>query len=139
MTEIERNVIAIGKTGVGKSLILSRLLGKTNIFVSSGGIEPVTEEITIATRQVNVEEHHLPFKLTAYDTPGISDPNGRTRQFLDDIMGTIQRHKFHHIIIIVKYGVYDTDIQNNLQVLNLCLNGLNSSNSMLIINRVFIK
>lgn len=136
----QRNIIAIGKTGFGKSFILSRILGQKDsdksIFVSKNAIESTTEEIVSQTRQVSISSENNTLTLTAFDTPGIADSKGRTRQFLDQIMTTIQHQQLHQILIFVKYGRYDMNLQNNFKVLNLCMNGLNTANCMLIINEV---
>lgn len=135
-----RSVIAIGKTGFGKSFILSHLLGQKNegntpIFVSKNDIESCTEEIESQTRLVSTSDGNS-FNLTAFDTPGIADSKGRTRVFLDKIMSTIKNKQLNQILIFVKYGRFDSNLQNNFKVLNMCLNGLNSANCILIINQV---
>lgn len=136
----KRNIIAIGKTGFGKSFILSRLLGQTDddtkpIFVSKNETDSCTDKIDKESRQVNTLNGEL-FELTAYDTPGIADSKGRTRQFLDEIMTTIKTTELHKILIFTKYGRFDSNLQNNFNVLNMCLNGLNTSNCILVINEI---
>jgi predicted GTPase len=47
------------------------------------------------------------FQLTAFDTPGIGDSQGRSKQFLNEIAQTIKTTPLNLIIILVEYGKLD--------------------------------
>lgn len=144
----KRKFIAIGKTGVGKSFILSRILSnKDEIFKYSSLIDSCTGKIESAQRTLNRDDFRDPKDLgsnvdfEAYDTPGLADSQGRTHQFLDEIMKTLRETQFNQILIFIEYSKFSSDIQRSLEALNRCL--INSSNGennsafiSLIINKV---
>jgi GTPase SAR1 family protein len=146
----KRKFIAIGKTGVGKSFILSRILSnKDEIFKYSSLIDSCTGKIESAQRTLNRDDFRDPkdlgsnvdFDFEAYDTPGLADSQGRTHQFLDEIMKTLRETQFNQILIFIEYGKFSSDIQRSLEALNCCLicssNGENNSAFIsLIINKV---
>jgi len=80
--------------------------------------------------------HEITYDLTAYDTPGIGDSQGRSKTFLNDIAQTIQTTPMNMIIVLVEYGKHDVNFFNNLDVLRECLNDLSQCTTILIVNKV---
>jgi nucleoside-triphosphatase THEP1 len=133
-----RKVMVVGKTGVGKSKICNKILDKAEFKVSYI-TESFTDKISNHTLKVAFKDEskvEIPFMLNVYDTPGLDDSKGRSKQFLNEIASTILKEKFNMIIVIVEYGKFSTSIQNNLEVLRECLNDLSQSSTMIIINKV---
>ena len=139
-----RSIIVIGKTGAGKSKLLNELLCEKQLFKSSSGIESCTNKIEFSDAKLvkcKIEtktdvNNEISFELNAFDTPGIGDSKGRSREFLNDIAQTIKRTPLNLIIILVEYQRLDTGLCNNLEILRECLNGLSHMSSMLIVNKV---
>jgi GTPase SAR1 family protein len=139
----ERNTIVVGKTGAGKSNLLNKLLTDENTFRVSPSVESVTSEITSVKKLVEFEITHqeiykkrISYNLKCFDTPGLADSKGRSKEFLNEIAKTIQSNSFNQIIILVEFNRLDTGLYNNLEVLRECLNDLPDSSAMLIINKV---
>lgn len=141
MTTKKRNIIAIGKTGVGKSFILCQLLGinkEEKVFESNNLTTSCTDTIQKATRSVHIDNEV--YEFTVYDTPGLSDTQGRTQIFLDQIMSTIRSNNFHQILIFIEYTRFSIDLQQCLDTLHHCLNpdgqALTNAVCTLVINKV---
>jgi GTPase SAR1 family protein len=139
----ERNTIVVGKTGAGKSNLLNKLLSDENTFRVSPSVESVTSEITSVKKLVEFEityqeiyKKRISYNLKCFDTPGLADSKGRSKEFLNEIAKTIQSNSFNQIIILVEFNRLDTGLYNNLEVLRECLNDLPDSSAMLIINKV---
>ena len=141
----KRTILAVGKTGVGKSKVLSKLIGKKPaVFKSSANTASCTdkvdscqwEKVKFKIEGDNKEIHELTFELKAFDTPGIGDSKGRSKEFLNAIAETIKKEPLNMIIIFVEYGRLDVGLYNNLEILRECLNDLSQSSSMLIVNKV---
>ncbi len=139
----ERSVIIVGKTGAGKSNLLNKLLLDDNAFRVSPAVESVTTEISSIGKVVEFQIQYLEifkkkisYNLKCFDTPGLADSKGRSKDFLNQIAKTIQINPFNKIIILVEYNRLDTGLYNNLEVLRECLNDLPDSSAMLIINKV---
>jgi len=139
----ERNVIVVGKTGAGKSNLLNKLLSDDNAFKVSPSVESVTSEVTSLKKLVEFEityqeifKKRISYNLKCFDTPGLADSKGRSKEFLNEIAKTIQSNPFNQIIILVEFNRLDTGLYNNLEVLRECLNDLPDSSAMLIINKV---
>lgn len=142
LSQVKRSILIVGKTGAGKSKFLNELIGK-RIFKSSASIQSCTTQIECSDWNLikckfvyNSKIHELPFELMAYDTPGIADSQGRSKEFLNLIAETIKEEPLNLLIILVGYGKLDTGLQNNLEILRECLNDLSQSTSMLIVNKV---
>ena len=138
----KRSIIVVGKTGAGKSKLLNELIGK-NIFKSSSKPESCTNKVECSPEFVvkckfehNQENLELPFELMAYDTPGIADSQGRSKQFLNEIADIIKIKPLNILIILVEYGKMDVGFYNNIEILRECLNDLADHSSMLIVNKV---
>jgi GTPase SAR1 family protein len=133
-----RTVIVVGKTGVGKSKICNKILNEVKHFRVAKITESFTDEISYHVKEVAFkhESGDIPFMLKVFDTPGLDDSRGRSKQFLNEIALTILKEPLNMIIVIVEYEKFSTSIQNNLEVLRECLNDLSQSSSMLIINKV---
>jgi GTPase SAR1 family protein len=139
----ERNTIVVGKTGAGKSNLLNKLLSDENTFRTLLSVESVTSEITSVKKLVEFEityqeiyKKRISYNLKCFDTPGLADRKGRSKEFLNEIAKTIQSNSFNQIIILVEFNRLDTGLYNNLEVLRECLNDLPDSSAMLIINKV---
>jgi GTPase SAR1 family protein len=137
-----RSVLVVGKTGSGKSTLLNQLIGE-NVFKANAGIHSCTNEIAEAERIVKVNSttsdeanDESSFKLICYDTPGIADTLGRSKDFLNKIAKKIKETPLNQLIILVEYGKHDTSFYVNLEVLRECLNNLSDSSTMIIINKV---
>ena len=108
----ERNIIVIGRTGGGKSYFLNELQDANN-FESSSSQESCTGQISVCSAPINViinevNIKNVTLKLNAFDTPGIADSKGRSKEFLNAIAQTIRNHPFNLLIILVEYGKHDT-------------------------------
>ena len=138
---LERNIIAVGKTGAGKSKLLNALQDAKK-FESSADGPSCTDKITQNLATINLKfgteksDEIISIELNAYDTPGIADSEGRSERFLNDIAEKIKTTPLNLLIIVVEYGRHDTSFYNNLEILRECLNGLSQSSSMLIVNKV---
>jgi len=140
----ERSVIVLGKTGAGKSNFLNKLLN-TEVFTVSPSVESVTSQIQFAQREVTFmtkTSHTLQtttsYKLKCYDTPGIGDSKGRSKEIIKMIEHTLKNKSFDTVIILIEYGRLDTCLYNYLDVLRefLAANLVKSLKAMLIINKV---
>lgn len=153
-----RNVIAIGKTGAGKSFILSHLLNQTGIFASSAKIASTTKSLT-SMESIPVDIHfntnklpssrashslindiHINYTLSVTDTPGLADTDGKTDVYIDDIVNEMKSKPYNLILIVVEYGKLDVAVKNNLEVLKLCFNSNGGSalqsSALLVVNKV---
>jgi hypothetical protein len=106
-------------------------------------VESVTTEVTSIQKTVECEMQYadkfktkISYNLKCFDTPGLADSKGRSKEFLNQIAETMQRNPFNQIIILVEYNRLDTGLYNNLEVLHECLNDLPDSSTMLIVNKV---
>ena len=77
-----RNVLIIGKTGVGKSS-LGNLITKTETFKAQLGFGAVTEKSGKQTCEVDVNNDR--FTMHVVDTPGLADANTTDSKILDEI------------------------------------------------------
>jgi GTPase SAR1 family protein len=141
---VKRSIIVVGKTGAGKSSLLNRLIGKGH-FRAACQTKSCTERIESHTSGVTARvyvnrdrqnERDIAYDLTVFDTPGIADSEGRSKQFLNEIAETIKTTPLNLIIILVEYSIQDVGFYNNLEVLRECLNGLSQLSTMIIINKV---
>ncbi len=80
--------------------------------------------------------HEQSFEINAFDTQGLSDSEGRSEEFLNEIAQTIKTTPLNLIVVLVEYGRMDTGLYRNLAVLSECLNGMSQSSCMLIVNKV---
>jgi GTPase SAR1 family protein len=139
MHEIERSILIVGKTGAGKSWVLNKLLDK-NYFKSSANTQSCSDKVESVSSLVRgnfeLNSNETCFQLKAFDTPGIGDSQGRSKEFLNEIAKTIKTTPLNLLIILVEYGRLDLGLYNNLEILRECLNGLAQSSSMLIVNKV---
>jgi len=142
----------VGKTGAGKSKLLNEILGDHRIFKSQTGIESCTDKVecsewrvvkskietttTTTAAAANRTSREVSYELMAFDTPGIGDTLGRSKQFLNDIAETIKIWPLNLLIILVEYGRLDVGLYNNLEVMRECLNELSQYSSMLVVNKV---
>ena len=137
-SDITRSILVVGKTGAGKSKLLNELIGK-RIFKSSADTESCTEMIMRSEFErvvTNTNKDGISYLLDAYDTPGIGDTQGRSKQFLNEIAQTIKKTPLNLKIVLIEYGKLDTGLYNNLEILRECLNYWSQSSSMLIVNKV---
>jgi GTP-binding protein EngB required for normal cell division len=139
MSSETRSIVVVGKTGAGKSWLLNKIIGRP-IFNASSETKSCTSKIESREATVSIHDGQQNgeknFNLTAFDTPGIGDSEGRSIQFLNEIAETIQSEPFNLLIVLVDYGRYDVGVKNYLEVLKECLNGLSQSSTMLIVNKV---
>ena len=134
----KRSIIIVGHTGGGKSYLLNKLIDE-NIFISSADTQSCTDKVISSEwRRVKFKNgnREIYFDLNAFDTPGIGDSKGRSKQFLNDIARTIKSTPLNLIIVMVEYGKHDTNVYNTLEVLGECLQGVNRYSSMLVVNKV---
>ena len=78
----ERSIIAVGKTGSGKSNLLNKIIEK-HFFISSSSIDSCATKIECSKRneiKFRIETHEIYYLLDAYDTPGIGDTKGRSER-----------------------------------------------------------
>jgi predicted GTPase len=145
--DIERSVIVVGKTGAGKSNFLNQLLN-TDAFLVSPSVESVTTQIQSAQKEVTILENSsyetiapsssFSYSLKCYDTPGIGDSKGRTKEIIKMIENTLKTKCFDKIVILIEYGRLDTCLYNYLDVLRdfLTRDLVKSNRAMLIINKM---
>ncbi len=88
----DRNVIVVGKTGAGKSYLLNKLLLDDTAFEVSPSVESVTTQVTSIQKQVECEMQYadkfktkISYNLKCFDTTGLADSKGRSREFLNQI------------------------------------------------------
>lgn len=124
-------IVAIGKTGSGKSTILNRFRGDTSEkgdkgpFKAKGGGKSVTQVVQSSTQQFNFKENELKcynnILCQLIDTPGLADTCGNEEKLVNEV-----RHFFKQVckgvhVFIVTFNVtnvrYDTNIQNLLHLL----------------------
>jgi small GTP-binding protein len=131
----KRSIIVVGKTGAGKSSLLNKLINEYK-FITSTDTQSCTIEIEshafrvkarVFVNRDRVNKREIAYDLTVFDTPGISDSQGRSKRFLNEIAQTMQNTNFNLLIILVEYGRHDVGFYNNLEVLHECLNGLAQS------------
>jgi GTPase SAR1 family protein len=133
-----RSIIVVGKTGVGKSTICNKIIGR-NVFQGSSVIESCTKRVESNVSKVKFLQNRNSqsiFELKVFDTPGFDDSRGRSEQFLNEIALTILKEPLNLIILIVEYGKFSTSARNNIEVLRECLNDFSQSSLMIIINDV---
>jgi GTPase Era involved in 16S rRNA processing len=138
----KRSIIVVGKTGAGKSKFLNELM-KNNYFKSSANTQSCTNKVECSEWHLvkckfefKNQTQEMPYQLMSYDTPGIADSQGRSKEFLNEIAQTIKTTPLNLIIILVEYGKLDTGFYNNIEILRECLNDLSQSSSMLVVNKV---
>lgn len=143
LKEIQRSVIILGKTGAGKSQFLNQLLD-TKAFIASPSVESVTSQIQCAQKEVKLitksspETSSVTYKLKCYDTPGIGDSKGRSKEIIKMIENSLKTNNFDKIIILIEYGRLDTCLYNYIDVLRdfFTRDLVDSFRIMLIINKV---
>jgi len=88
------NIVALGKTGVGKSSLLNMLSG-SNAFEVAVGIEKKTKETVTQRKSLNIDiAYHIKdfgLKLTMVDTPGFyTGIKFEVDKFIEDIDNSYQ-------------------------------------------------
>ena len=94
------NIIAIGKSGVGKSTLINSLFRGN--FAETGLGRPVTSEIRKKVKK--------DYPLAIYDTPGFELSSGQQNKVKDEILDIIQK------------GFASKDINNAIHCIWYCVN-----------------
>lgn len=107
----DRNVVVVGRTGVGKSMLVNQILGGPYVKVRTG-VDPETKKVQIIQGILEFNKNRYFAKII--DTVGFNDSSKRVKsdtEIVEEITSTIREIKSIHLIIFVfKKESYHKDI-----------------------------
>lgn len=120
----ELNVMAFGKTGVGKSSLMNSLFKCSECF-TTGKLIATTKEISHKSYTINN------VKVNFYDTPGLYDDEGNDKYYYSIIYKKIPKMD----IILLCYDVRDTRFRrDDFELVEFLLKGLGRA----ILNKIIV-
>uniref|UniRef100_A0A8P4GTD2 AIG1-type G domain-containing protein n=2 Tax=Dicentrarchus labrax TaxID=13489 RepID=A0A8P4GTD2_DICLA len=110
VTETDRRIVILGKTGAGKSSLANTIFGK-DVFKIDHGLNSTTKKCQAKTRSVNGRE------ITLIDTPGFFDTRGRPEDLEPEIVRCITECApgLHAFLIVLKYEKFTEQEQDVIQ------------------------
>mmetsp|Transcript_2003 Transcript_2003/g.5706 ORF Transcript_2003/g.5706 Transcript_2003/m.5706 type:complete len:433 (-) Transcript_2003:24-1322(-) len=113
----------VGKSSLGNELIQAEGERAENMFDARDSMTRVTTQVSWHEKLFHwfdpLEPDAPPkqFRFKVYDSPGLSDSEGQTTEFLDAIMMKIREVKPHVILIVVAGTSMTLDLELSLRVL----------------------
>lgn len=113
----------VGSTGEGKSTAANDIIGEKH-FIARGGSKSCTETISACEAKGG--------KLIVFDTPGIGDTAGRSKEFFEEITNHLHEHG-GVVALVQSYNRVDERVKKRFRALSMTIGKSEFANSCVLI------